>query len=202
MSQTTSLRKAILLIKISGLWVEIKQSWVVFILILETDRLYLRKMEKSDFHSLCKMLMDEEVMYAYGGAFCDVDAVSWLERQLERYNEYGFGLWAVILKQTDEMIGQCGLTMQDFDGTQVLEVGYLFQKEFWHKGYAIEAAKACKEYAFEKLNANEVFSIIRDTNIASMNVAIRNGMTISGRIIKHYRNTDMPHLVFSVKRAH
>jgi RimJ/RimL family protein N-acetyltransferase len=77
----------------------------------------------------------------------------------------------------------------------------MLETSFWHNGYAIEAAIACKEYAFEKLNANEVFSIIRDNNIASQNVAKRNGMTVKGAFIKHYRSIDMPHLVFSVRRV-
>ena len=169
-------------------------------MILETDRLYLRQMRQDDFGSLCKMLQDEDVMYAYEGAFSDEEAQNWLNRQFVRYEEIGFGFWAVVLKDTDEMIGQCGLTMQDCNGRQVLEVGYLFQKAYWHKGYAIEAAKACKKYAFETLNADEVFSIIRDTNIASQNVAIRNNMSIVDQFVKHYRGIDMLHFAFSIKR--
>ena len=170
-------------------------------MILETERLYLREMVQSDFSSLCKILQDADVMYAYEGTFSDSETQEWLDKQLQRYKSHGFGLWAVILKENDEMIGQCGLTMQDYDGKQILEVGYLFQKAFWHKGYATEAANACKEYAFDKLNANEVYSIIRDTNIPSQNVAMRNGMSVFGALTKHYRNVDMPHLVFSVRRT-
>lgn len=170
-------------------------------MILETERLYLREMNQEDFPSLCKILQDKDVMYAYEHAFDDDEAQGWLDKQIMRYRQYGFGLWAVILKETGEMIGQCGLTMQDCNNKQVLEVGYLFQKVFWHKGYASEAAIACKKYAFEVLHADEVFSIIRDTNIASQNVAKRNGMTITDRFIKHYYGVDMPHLVFSIKRS-
>lgn len=170
-------------------------------MILETERLYLREMNQADFSSLCKILQDKDVMYAYEHAFDDAEAQEWLDKQIKRYNQYGFGLWAVILKEDDEMIGQCGLTMQDCNNRQVLEVGYLFQKAFWHKGYASEAAMACKKYAFEVLNADEVFSIIRDTNIASQNVAKRNGMTVTERFTKHYYSVDMPHLVFSVKNS-
>ena len=58
---------------------------------------------------------------------------------------------------------------------------------------AIEAAKACKTYAFEILKADEVCSIIRDTNIASQKVAMRNGMTMTDTWTKHYRGVEMPH---------
>jgi RimJ/RimL family protein N-acetyltransferase len=169
-------------------------------MILETERLYLREMNQADFRSLCKIMQDEETMYAYEGAFSDTEVQEWLDRQISRYQKWGFGLWAVILKETDEMIGQCGLTMQPWKDREVLEIGYLFQRPHWHKGYATEAAKACKRYAFEALGAGEVCSIIRDTNTASQNVAVRNGMTITDSWTKHYRGVDMPHDQYTVTR--
>ena len=168
-------------------------------MILETERLYLRKMEQSDYSALCKILQDEEVMYAYEHAFSDEEVQEWLDRQRKRYEDYGFGLWLVVLKDTEEVIGQCGLTMQDCNGKQVLEIGYLFQKAYWHKGYATETAVACKKYAFETLKAKEVFSIIRDNNIPSQKVAKRNGMKVVDQFVKHYYGMDMPHFVFSIK---
>ena len=170
-------------------------------MVTETERLVLREMTQADLPNLCKILQDDDVMYAYEGAFSFDEVQEWFDRQIERYKEFGFGLWAVILKETGVMIGQCGLTMQDYNNKKVLEVGYLFQKEYCHHGYASEAAIACKEYAFDKLNAKEVYLIIRDTNIPSQNVAIRNGMTCVDKFIKHYRNVDMPHLLFSVKNV-
>lgn len=167
-------------------------------MILETERLYMREMTQEDFQSLCKIMQDEEAMYAYEGAFSDVEVQEWLDRQISRYRKWGFGLWAVIHKGTDEMIGQCGLTMQPWKDKEVLEVGYLFRRIYWHNGYAVEAAKACKRYAFETLDAKEVCSIIRDTNIASRNVAVRNGMTIADSWMKHYRGVDMPHYRYVV----
>ncbi len=162
-------------------------------MIVETERLYLREMDQADYDSLCKILQDEDTMYAYEGAFSDTEVREWLDRQISRYRRWNFGLWAVILKETGEMIGQCGLTMQPWKDTEVLEIGYLFNRSYWHKGYATEAAKACKKYAFEILKADEVCSIIRDTNTASQNVAIRNGMTKADTWIKHFRGIDMPH---------
>lgn len=107
----------------------------------------------------------------------------------------------MVLKSTGEMIGQCGLTWQLCDGPRVLEVGYLFQKAFWHKGYATECAIASKNYAFETLHADEVFSIIRENNLPSQAVAKRNSMTLRGAFFKHYYGMDMPHLVFSARRT-
>jgi len=170
-------------------------------MVLATERLVLREMGPSDFPALCQILRDEEVMYAYEGALNEAEAREWLDKQMRNYKTYGFGLWAAVLKESGEMIGQCGLTMQNYCDTQVLEVGYLFQKACWHKGYAAEAAIACREYAFKTLHADEVFSIIRDTNIPSQNVARRNGMIVRDQIMKHYRGVDMPHLVFSVRRG-
>ena len=162
-------------------------------MILETERLYLREMNQGDFEALCKILQDDETMYAYEGAFSNEEVQEWLDRQISRYRKWGFGLWAVILKETDEMIGQCGLTMQPWKDREVLEIGYLFNRMHWHTGYAVEAAKACKVYAFEILKAEEVCSIIRDTNTASQKVAQRNGMCVKDSWTKHYRGVDMPH---------
>ena len=169
--------------------------------ILETERLILREMIQADFPLLCRHLQDAEVMYAYEHAFNDDEVQEGIDKQFQRYEQYGFGIWTVILKENEELIGQCGLSMQPCEDREVLEIGYIFQKEYWHKGYATEAAVACREYAFDTLGADEVFSIIRDTNIASQNVAKRNGMSVCGTFVKHYYGIDMPHYIFSVKRG-
>lgn len=169
--------------------------------ILETERLYLRELEQEDFPALCKILQDEKTMYAYEGAFSEEEVQEWLDRQLARYKKYGFGLWAVIRKESGELIGQCGLTMQPWKNSEVLEIGYLFRRDCWHQGYATEAARACKQYAFETLGAKEVCSIIRDTNTASQNVALRNGMSVRDSWTKHYRGVDMPHDRYVAVRA-
>lgn len=170
--------------------------------VLETERLLLREMTPEDFPALCAILQDAEVMYAYEGAFSDGEVWNWLRRQMSRCRRNGHGLWAVVDKSSGEMIGQCGLTWQDslVPGKQALEVGYLFRKDVWHQGYATEAARACRDYAFDTLGAEEVWSFIRDTNTPSQAVARRNGMSVRGTLIKHYKGVDMPHLAFSIRR--
>ena len=169
-------------------------------MVFETERIYLREMKQSDFLSLCKIVQDEEVMYAYEHAFSNEEAQEWLNRQIKRYEDDGFGLWAVVLKDSNEVIGQCGLTLQDCEGEEVIEIGYLFQKKYWHHGYATESAIGCKKYAFDIVKVDEVYSIIRDTNSASQNVAIRNNMKLRGQFTKNYHGVDMPHLVYSVRK--
>ena len=170
-------------------------------MILETERLLLRKMTQTDYPALAAIIQDEQTMYAYEGAFDDKETQEWLDRQFVRYKEDGFGLWAAIHKDNDKMMGQAGLTWQKIGDEEIPEIGYLFNREWWGNGFATEAAIACKQYAFEQLGFCEVFSIVRDNNIPSMNVAIRNGMLIRRKIIKHYRGLDMPHYIFSVRKS-
>lgn len=165
---------------------------------LESERLFFRQLTQEDYADLCSILQDEQVMYAYEHAFSDEEVQQWLERQRMRYEKDGFGLWAVCLKENGQMIGQAGLTMQDWDGRQVVEVGYLFKKAFWRQGYGTEAAICCRDYAFHTLSVPAVYSIIRDTNTASKKVAQRNQMRKVGELVKYYYGCVMPHDVFCV----
>ena len=170
-------------------------------MLLETERLSLRRLTQDDFEALRLILQDPEVMYAYEGAFSDTEVREWLDRQLARYEMWDFGLWAVVLKESGQVIGQCGLTMQPWKDREVLEIGYLFRRDKWHHGFASEAAKACKEYAFTTLGFQEVYSIIRENNLPSQRVALRNGMSVRGSFLKYYHGMAMRHLLFSVKRG-
>ncbi len=168
--------------------------------ILETERLILRELTQDDYGSLCDILQDKEAMYAYEHAFSDAEVQDWLTNQLRRYHEDGVGLYAVILKEAGRLIGQAGITMQKTPDETVPEIGYLFQKAYWHKGYATEAATALREYAFETLQMSCVYSIVRDSNTPSRRVAERNGMKPVKSFVKRYYGIAMPHVVYCVKR--
>lgn len=116
--------------------------------ILETQRLILREMTPSDLSAICRVLQDKETMYAYEHAFSDEEAQVWLNNQLRRYREDGFGLWAAVSKESGEIIGQCGITLQDVNGEWVPEVGYLFERAHWHKGYAPKRLSPAKNTHF------------------------------------------------------
>lgn len=170
-------------------------------MIFETERLYLRELTQSDYRDLCEILQDEITMAAYAHAFSGAEVQEWLDRQLARYRSDGFGLWAIILKVTNELVGQAGITMQDCVGDLVPEIGYLLKRAHWHNGYAAEAAVGCKRYAFEVLGMNKIYSIIREGNTASQKVAGRNGMEHVGNLVKHYYGLDMPHGIYCVRRG-
>lgn len=169
-------------------------------MIFETERLILREMVQSDFQDLAEILQNPNVMYAYEHNFSESDVQAWLDRQIQRYKKYGFGLWAVILKDTNEIIGQAGLTIQPYKNTKVLEIGYLLKEIFWHCGYAKEAASGCKNYAFEQLNRDKVHSIIKADNFASVKVAESIGMRKEDEFIAQYYHGDMPHFLYTIHR--
>ena len=168
---------------------------------IATARLDLREMSEADLPALAAILTDPVAMVAYEGAFSAGEVEEWLHRQSERYARDGFGLWAVVLRASGEMIGQCGITLQRIDDDEVTEVGYLFQRAHWHRGYALEAAVACRDWAFEHLAIDDLYAKVRSTNVASMNVAIRLGMTVRRTFTTHYRGVDTPHLAFALDRV-
>lgn len=165
---------------------------------LTTERLMLREMTQDDIGDLREIMQDPRVVYAYDHTFSDEDVQAWLERQWARYQRLGFGLWAIILKETGEMVGQAGLTMQPYNGGEVLEIGYLLKYDHWHKGYASEAARGCRDYAFNVLGQDKVHSVIKSDNYASMRVAQSVGMTREASFIARYYSGDMPHYLYSM----
>lgn len=169
--------------------------------ILETERTILRELSYADYEDLAEILRCPRTMYAYEHGFSHAEVRAWLERQLERYAADGFGLWAVVDRLSGTFLGQCGLSIQEVDGVGELEVGYLFNRRFWHRGYATEAALACRDYAVRVLGRDRVVCTVRDTNLASRRVAERLGMRVEKRFIKHYYNMDMPHLLYVWRRS-
>lgn len=167
--------------------------------ILTTPRLLLREMTDGDAPALAAILQDSRVMTAYEHTFSDQDVEKWLHRQQGRYLRDGFGLWAVVLKETGQMIGQAGLTWQEVEQEKVLEVGYLLRYDCWGKGYATEAASACRDYAFSRLGAKAVFSIIKADNFPSQRVAQRLGMKKVKTFMTGFYSEPREHFLFGIE---
>ena len=149
---------------------------------LETLRLILREMTTDDFDALYAILSDAETMQHYPAPFDAEKVRSWIGRNQNRYREDGFGLWAVVLKETGDVIGDCGITLQNIDGERLPEVGYHISKKHQRRGYASEAASACIRYAFERFDFPAIYSYMKYTNAASYSTALKCGL----RFIKEY----------------
>ncbi len=159
---------------------------------LETQRLRLRKMTGDDFEALYRVLGDADIMRYYPYPFDEKLVRRWIEKNIERYCIFGFGLWAVCLKDTGEMIGDCGLTMQNINGTICPEIGYHIRGDMQRKGYASEAARAVRDWAFANTPFESVFSYMKKENIASRATAESIGMSLK------YEYTDAENETVSV----
>ena len=159
-------------------------------MILETERLRLREFVPQDADALAAVLGDPVAMQYYPAPFNRKEVEEWIERNIQRYRRAGYGLWAMLLRDTKEVIGDCGCFLRDVDGRDDIEIGYHVRRDLWGNGYATEAAHACMEYAFTKLGVDRVISLIRPENVQSIRVAEKNGLTcekiIFWRGYEHY----------------
>lgn len=147
-------------------------------MMIVTDRLILRELTMDDLPELHDILADPESMRYYPNPFDLNQSKSWISWNIENYSKYGFGLWAVVLKATNQFIGDCGITMQNINGEDFPEIGYHINKRHTNKGYATEAARACMNYAFEVLKLSKICSYMKYTNVSSQKVAEKNGMML------------------------
>ena len=143
---------------------------------IETERLLLREYTRDDFDVLYEIVSDPETMAHYPAPFDEDRARRWIEWNLENYAQYGFGLWAVILKETEEFIGDCGLTLQNIDREMLPEIGYHIHKKYWRQGFAKEAARAVRDWAFLNTEYDTLYSYMKYTNEGSWRTAMANGM--------------------------
>ena len=156
---------------------------------LETGRLLLREMTQEDYPALAAILQDPQVMYAYEHAFSPGETQAWLDRQRDRYALYGHGLWAVVLKETGRMIGQCGLTWQVWRDSTVLEVGYHLCRDCWGRGYATEMARGMIAHAAAQ-GAGKITVDVNRENAASNHIVQKLGFAPVGDRTYTKRGTD------------
>jgi len=136
-------------------------------------------MEITDMDAMLTIFTDSLVMASLVfPPFSHQQMEDWVHRNLDHQKEFGYGLFSVILKSTRLLIGDCGLEQMDVEDEKVVELGYDFRSDYWHQGYATEAATAVRDYGFGALNLTKLVSLIRVGNHSSRRVAERVGMTL------------------------
>jgi RimJ/RimL family protein N-acetyltransferase len=154
--------------------------------VLETERLLLRRMTPDDVDALLEVLGDPIAMVHYPAPFNRERVEEWVGWNLRNYEDHGYGLWAVVLKETMACVGDCGLTWQVIDaaGNRELEVGWHIRRDLWNHGLATEAGRACRDYARDQLRRPHLISLITQENLASQAVARKLGMRAEGEDLK------------------
>lgn len=146
-------------------------------LVIETARLQLREFVLEDSSALSAVLGDADVMKFGPGTQSLKQIQDWLADAINQYKLRGFGPWAVIGKNSDTLLGYCGLFyFPDLAGREEIEIGYRFARSHWGRGYATEAAAAVREHAFNQLGIPRLVAMIDPGNTASLRVAEKLGM--------------------------
>ena len=153
-------------------------------IILETQRLILRKLVLDDLDELFALYSDPEIRkYFPEGVLTLEGTKEELEWHMNDYSDHPeLGLWATIHKKTGKFIGRCGLLPWEINGVLEIEVAYLLDKNFWHQGLATEAATGILTYAFDNLKLSRIICLMHPDNVASQRVAQRLGMTLEGKV--------------------
>jgi len=154
---------------------------------LETERLILRELTLDDVEPLREVLGDPWTMRYYHHPYSREEVVDWIERWTASYRDNGFGLWALVLKDSGELVGDTGLTWQDVDGEPLVEVGWHVNKRFQRRGLATEAGRASLDYGLGPLGLDRIISLIRPENEPSWRVAEKLGMRVWKQTMRsHY----------------
>ena len=163
---------------------------------LETERLILREFTREDLPRLIEMRADPEVNKYLGGTrLQNPEAIEKrLQVYIDSYTKNGFGVSAIIWKQSGEMIGWSGL--QPLEDTGEIEVGYGMIKEFWGKGIGYECARAWLSYGFEKCNLEKIVALSVPENKGSWRIMEKLGM----RCEKNELHYGMECVFYSISR--
>jgi [ribosomal protein S5]-alanine N-acetyltransferase len=147
---------------------------------LETARLRLRQMQMEDVDPLLKVFGDADAMRFYPSPFTREQMTAWVEWNRCSYNEHGYGLWALVLKETNEVVGDCGLTWQPvgYGNGRELEAGWHMRRDLWNRGLATEAGFCVRDYARDVIQRERLIAIVEAGNLPSQSVARKLGMAL------------------------
>lgn len=154
------------------------------LLILETDRLRLRRLQPTDVDALVELWRDPEVTRFMGGPRnADELRTGFTEDSVNPF-AYVYDLWPVIEKASGAVVGHCGLPDKEVEGREEIELVYVLAKRVWGKGFATEIACALRDHAFGSMGLSRLISLIEPENAASERVATKVGMTFEKEIVR------------------
>lgn len=153
--------------------------------VLETDRLLIREFKEGESDLIYDLDRDPDVMRYIGSGKTrnKKEAEEYLKNIIRHYNQYGFGLWAVFLKNNETFAGWCGL--KHLENTNKIELGYRLKKKYWGIGIATEASKAVLDYGFRKLQLDHIIAIALPENKKSLSVLKKLKMTETGNTLAY-----------------
>jgi len=148
--------------------------------VLETNRLIIRRIKKSDLDAFSELVALPEVMeFSLNGPMSKEDSGHYLQtRLLDHYKKYDYGLWALIEKKSDTLIGIAGLIHQEIEGDDFVELGYRLHPSYWRRGLATEACHAIMSHASNQYYLKELISIIEDQNTPSRKLSEKLGFSL------------------------
>lgn len=142
-------------------------------MILETDRLILRRLTPDDLGELVSIQADPDLI-RFLGSFDDAGMASWLADVNASWAQRGYGRVGLVERATGRLVGRSGIMFVEQFGAP--ELGWTLRRTAWGHGYATEAAEACLEWGFATLGQTRIISLIERTNSRSLQVAGRLGM--------------------------
>jgi ribosomal-protein-alanine N-acetyltransferase len=155
--------------------------------VIETERLIFRHLSVEDAEDLHRVYANPDTMKFMGQGSASVEETrGHIQQHIEKYyNNYGFGLWATVLKENNSLIGRCGLLYQDIEGTKDLELAYLLDSNYWGQGLATEAARSIIKIGFDRYHFKRIIAVINPQNTASIRVAEKVGMNYEREIAQY-----------------
>ena len=152
-------------------------------------------MTEEDTDQLFLIFSDPEAMKYFNIVFERDRMEKWVKSNLDHQTEYGFSLLSVVLKETSEVIGDCGLETDTIEGVHTVGLGFDFRRKYWNQGYATEAARAVLKHGFEHYRLAKISGWINPENVASQRVAEKIGMTLEKTVDRGGK----PYALYSIK---
>jgi RimJ/RimL family protein N-acetyltransferase len=146
---------------------------------IRTDRLLMRRWREADREPFAELNGDPETLVFFPSTLTRAESDAFVDRIEARFEEHGYGLWALEIRETGDFIGFTGLSPMppDVPGAGGTEIAWRLARPAWHHGYATEAARAALGVAFDEVGLAEIWSMTAVLNTPSQAVMRRIGLT-------------------------